>query len=223
MRLSPNLLAGLLAVVLGAGWSIAAAQDHPHTAGVSGLPTGVPLFCASPTVTSASNGPWSNPRTWSTGKVPVANDKVAIAAGHAVTYDAVSDGALDCIEVRGTLAFRTDASTRLHVVTLTVLDGGALEVGRQSNPIAANVTAEIVIADRPFDPQIDPSQAGNGVLAFGKVTMHGAAKTPTFVRFGEEPLAGATTLVLEKAVEGWRPGDTIVVPDTRQLRANESG
>ena len=104
-----------------------------------------------------------------------------------------------------------------------VLEGGALEVGSPAAPIAANVTADIVIADRPFDPAVDPSQAGNGIVALGKVTMHGAPKMPTFIRFGQEPLAGATTLVLEKAVDGWRPGDTVVIPDTRQLRAGESG
>ena len=58
------------------------AQDpHDHTPAVSGLPQGVPYFCAHPSVTSTASGLWSNPRTWSTGTVPHANDKVAIAAG----------------------------------------------------------------------------------------------------------------------------------------------
>ena len=47
--------------------------------------------------------------------------------------------------------------------------------------------------------------------------MHGAIRTPTFVRVAEEPLAGQTALVLESAPEGWAPGDEIVIPDTRQL------
>jgi hypothetical protein len=210
--------------MLGAAFgTVAAAQEHPHTAGVSGLPQGVPLFCANPTITSTSNGAWSNPATWSTGKVPAANDKVAIAAGHAVSYDAASDATLACIDVAGKLTFRTDANTRLNVVTILVLETGALEVGSAAAPVAANVTAEIVIADRPFDAALDPSQAGHGIVAFGAVTMHGAVKNPTFVRFGEEPRAGASTLVLEQPVEGWKAGDTLVIPDTRQLRADESG
>ena len=104
-----------------------------------------------------------------------------------------------------------------------VLEAAALEVGSPTSPIAANVTAEITIADRPFDPDLDPSQAGNGIVALGRVTMHGAPKNPTFVRFGQEPLAGVTNLVFERPVEGWKAGDTLVIPDTRQLSANESG
>jgi G8 domain len=77
-------------------------------------------FCASPTVTSVTTGAWSNPKTWSTSKVPTENDKVAIAAGHTVIYDGKSDATIGCIEVRGTLTFRTDANTRLKVVTIMV-------------------------------------------------------------------------------------------------------
>ena len=225
MRLSTRILHGVLPVVLGSAWNVVttAQQQHAHTPGVSGLPHGVPFFCANPTVTSKSSGAWSDPATWSTGTPPAANDKVTIAAGHAITYDALSDAALACIEVRGTLTFRTDTNTRLNVVTFMVLEEGALEVGSPASPIAANVTAEITIADRPFDPELDPSQAGNGIVAFGKVTMHGAPKSPTFVRFGQEPLAGVNKLVFERPVEGWKAGDTLVIPDTRQLSANESG
>jgi hypothetical protein len=202
----------------------AAGQDaHLHTPGVSGMPQGVPLFCASPTVTSAASGVWSNPATWSTKKIPAANDKVSIGAGHSVTYDAVSDATVDCIEVRGTLTFKTNGNTRLKVVTIMVLPEGALEIGRRSAPVAANVTAEVVIADRSFDPQFDPSQVGHGIVALGRVTMHGVLKTPTFVRLAREPLAGQTTLTLERPVDGWKAGDQLVIPDTRQLRAKEAG
>ena len=124
MRVSTRILPAVLAVVVGAGWSVVTtAQQHDsHTPGVSGLPHGVPFFCANPTVTSKSSGAWSDPATWSTGMPPAANDKVNIAAGHTITYDAVSDAALACIEVRGTLTFRTDKNTTLNVVTLMVLE-----------------------------------------------------------------------------------------------------
>jgi len=225
MRSSTGILHGVLVILLGTvGSTVSAGQEpHPHTPSVSGLPHGVPFFCSNPTVTTKSSGPWSSPATWSTGKVPGANDKVAIAAGHTIAYDAVSDAALACIEVRGKLAFRTDANTRLKVITIMVLEGGSLEVGSPATPIAANVTADITIADRPFDLDLDPSQAGHGIVAFGSVTMHGAAKSPTFVRLKEEPLAGATQIVLEQPVPGWAAGDTLVIPDTRQLRASERG
>jgi hypothetical protein len=224
MRVLRGLGCGVAAIVMIAGVvSQATAQGHAHTPAVSGLPGGVPLFCGIATITSVASGGWSSPRTWSTGKIPSANDRVAIVAGHTVNYDARSDAPIACIGVSGTLAFRTDADTRLSVVTLMVLEGGALRVGTPATPVAATANAEIVIVDKPFDPTLDPSQLGNGIIGLGEVTMHGAAMPATFLRLAREPLAGDTTLTFEHAVEGWRPGDTLVIPDTRQLRRAESG
>ena len=187
------------------------------------MPQGIPMFCAGPTVISRANGAWSNPSNWSTGRVPAANDKVAIGEGHSVVYDARSDVSVDCIEVKGTLAFRTDASTRLKVTTIMVLEGGVLEVGRAETPVARDAVAEIVIADRPFDAERDPAQIGHGIVVLGRVTMHGSVKSPTFVRTAREPLAGQTTLVFDAPVGAWRVGDQLVLPDTRQLRDKEGG
>ena len=53
--------------------------------------------------------------------------------------------------------------------------------------------------------------------------MHGSVKTPTFVRLAKEPMAGNTTLVFAEPISGWKAGDHIVIPDTRQLRSNERG
>ena len=165
------------ALLTACGWGTnLAAQEHLHTPGVSGMPQGVPFFCAPVTTTSVATGPWSSPNTWSTKKVPGANDKVAVNTGHTVTYGVASDIKIDCIEVRGKLAFKTDAKTHLKVVTIMVPQDGALEIGSAAAPIAHDVTAEIVIADQPFNPEIDPAQIGNGIVALGKVTMHGAVK-----------------------------------------------
>ena len=163
----------------------AAQETHLHTPRVSGMPEGVPLVCAQPTVTSIATGDWSNPDTWSTHTVPAANAKVAIAAGHRVTYDLVSDDKIDCIAVNGALTFATAATTRLKVVTLMVLEDGVLEIGSPADPVAPGATAEIVIADQPLNPTLDPSQVGNGIVALGKVTMHGSIKTPTFIRVSQ--------------------------------------
>jgi hypothetical protein len=205
----------LLAVLIAAP---AAAQTHvEHTPATSGVPQGIPLFCATPSVASVASGAWSNPATWSTGRVPAAGDRVRISTRDDVTYDQASDARLDCIEVDGHLAFRTDRDTRLKVANLTVIDGGVLDVGTVDAPVARNVTAAIVIADQKIDGVADPAQIGTGIQGLGKVRMHGATKTPTFIRVAEEPLAGQTAVVVEEAPQGWAAGDEIVVPDTRQL------
>jgi len=202
----------------------AIAQDaHNHTAAVSGVPQGVPYFCENPTVTSIATGPWSDAKTWSTGRLPGVNDKVRIAAGHTVTVNTVSDAKLNCIQVNGTLKFATDSNTRLKTANLTVMEDGSLEIGTADHPVAPNATAEVIIADQPIDKNIDPAQIGTGIEGLGKVTMHGSVKTPTFVRLSKEPAAGDTTLVFDQAVNGWSAGDHLVIPDTRQLRSNERG
>jgi hypothetical protein len=184
---------------------------------------GIPRFCAEPTVTSVASGLWSNAATWSTKKVPAADDMVLIKSGHAITYDAVSDDALKCIDIEGHLGFKTDTTTRLKVGTLDVLAGGMLEVGTEQAPIAPAVRAEIVIADQDLDPLDDVEQFGTGLIGQGVVRMHGAPLQPTFIRLAAEPLKGQSTLTTEAAVNGWHAGDRLVIPDTRQLRATERG
>ena len=139
--------------------SVAWAQDiHNHTLEVHGVPGGVPDFCGQPTVTSVTGGLWSDSATWSTGKVPAAEDRVAISPRHDVVYDMVSDAKLACVEVRGRLRFRADANTRMKTANVMVMDEGYLEVGSAAAPIAPNATAEIIITDQKIDRQLDPSR-----------------------------------------------------------------
>jgi hypothetical protein len=222
LRVGLGLVAATSAIAFGP--IVANGQDaHDHTPPVSGVPQGVPYFCASPSVTSAASGLWSDPRTWSTGKVPRENDKVEVAAGHDVTYNVVSDAKLECLEVDGHLRFDTTSNTRLKVGNLTVMEPGYLDIGTETNPVSPDVVAEIIVADQPIDRVLDPAQIGTGIEALGKITMHGSVKAPTFLRLAREPLAGDATLVFEQPVSGWRPGDRIVIPDTRQLRGNQRG
>lgn len=208
----------------GRGTALAAeADDHPghfHTSHDT-----IPNFAMTPTITSAGSGAWSSPGTWSPSRVPIANDVALIQAGHTVTYDQVSDVGLAAVGVKGMLRFRTDVSTRLKVGTLLVTPTGALEIGTAASPVPPEITAERIIANRPLattspDPHTgirDPKQYGTSLLVLGRITIAGAVKTPTWTRVASEPLAGHTMLALTQAVSGWRVGDRIVLPDTRQL------
>ncbi|MBI3263418.1 MAG: G8 domain-containing protein, partial [Acidobacteria bacterium] len=182
----------------------------------------IPNFAANPTLVSVGSGPWSVASTWSAGRVPVANDVVVISPQSVVTYDVVSDEAIKTVAIRagGQLRFRTDIDTRLRVTNLLVFPDGQLEVGSVAAPVAPNVKAEIIFNDTPLDTVFDPKQYGNGLIALGKVTMHGAAQNETFVRLAVEPRAGDTTLTLSQPVTGWRAGDMLVLPDTRQVDSN---
>jgi hypothetical protein len=177
----------------------------------------IPSFAANPTISSTTTGLWSSPTTWTPPRVPAAGDRVRIT--HTVTYDSTTgDADVIGIDAGGTFRFSTAQATRLRVATLLVLANGTLEVGTSSSPIPASRTAEIIIKDRALDTATDPDQFGTGLLAIdGRVRMHGAAKTPTFVRVAAEPRAGHTVIQLERPVTGWTAGDRLFLPDSRQV------
>ncbi len=179
----------------------------------------VPNFAANPTIRSAADGPWSSPSTWTPARLPAPADVVSVA--HTVTYDSTSgDADVIGIEAQGVLRFSTSQSTRLRVGTLLVLPAGALEVGTAADPVSASVAAEIIIKNSPLNAAIDPDQYGTGLLSIdGTVTFHGAVKAATFIRTASEPRAGQTTILLAQPAGGWRAGDRIVLPDTRQVPA----
>jgi hypothetical protein len=59
----------VFAIAFAAAASALAQETHQHTPGVSGMPQGIPYFCANPTVTSVAGGAWSSAETRSTHKV----------------------------------------------------------------------------------------------------------------------------------------------------------
>lgn len=220
-------MAALSFVFASAAW----AQHHavPAIGPASGIPQGIPSFCADASVTSAKDGAWSDAATWSNGRVPAAGDGVLINAGNIVVYDVTYDVAHDadsvdslkCVDIAGTLRFRTDKNTHLKAGTIVVLEGATLEIGTEAHPISANVEAEVVIANQKLNTSSDPGQFGTGLIGLGTVRIHGAVKQPTFIRLAAEPHAGDSKLTLETNVSGWTAGDKLVLPDTRQLRENE--
>jgi hypothetical protein len=187
--------------LLGRGLALAQVIHTPHDH--------VPNFAATPTIQSVADGGWSVPSTWTPARLPQPGDIVRVA--HTVTYDSITgDVEVIGIDSGGTLRFAINQTTRLRVSTLLVLPNGTLEVGTASGPVAASVTAEIIIKDTPLNPSTDPDQYGTGLLSIdGTVTLHGAIKSPTFVRTASEPRAGQTTLSLGQAVAGWLVGDRV--------------
>jgi PKD repeat protein len=181
----------------------------------------IPDFGARPTIVSVASGNWSNPQTWSLGRLPTTGDIVDIKAGTTVTYDVMSAVSLNTVEVLagGQLHWRPDINTEIVVGNFVVMPGGDLEVGTVAAPIAANVMANIVIANQAINSAMDPSQFGTGLIGLGTVHMAGAAKTP-FVLLAAELHAGSTTLSLSQVPTGWQVGDQLFLPDTQQYYTN---
>ena len=218
MQIARHLIAIVTGVLVFASGAFAQPILLP---GHSGLPNGIPNPCVVSTVTSVQSGPWDQPSTWSGNRVPASGDRVLVSPGTLVQYVTISDEKPFCVAVGGALQFSTTTSTRLRVGTLIVLETGSLEIGTETQPVPAGVTAELFLAGLPFDPSADPEQFWGGLIGIGRVTMHGAVMDPTFVRLLAEPLAGQASLTVSAPLTGWRVGDEVVIPDTRELGATE--
>ena len=182
----------------------------------------IPNFILMDTVNPVIVAPQGNVN-WSTLGAS-ANTNVIIAQGTVVTITDQSAVANHIIVAAGgILRFDPGVSTRLIVTDVVVLNGGTFEMGTALNPVAASVRAELIFADTPIDTNFDPLQYGHGLIGLGTVTMYGAAKPNTFMPLAVEAKAGDTTLTLSAPATGWRVGDRLYFPDSRQLSESQRG
>ena len=161
-----------------------------------------------------ADGAWSDASIWLDGQVPGDGAKVLITEDRTVEYDIVSEARIDWIRVDGTLRFVADADTKLVVDTLVTSAGSLLEVGTEDNPIQAERTAQIVIADNgAIDKEWDRMELSRGVITHGAIRMYGAEKLEHTTLVGDA-LAGDSELVLREEPTGWRVGDQLVLGGT---------
>jgi len=185
-------------------------------------------------IASAQSGPWSAPTTWQGGQVPAAGARVHIREGHAVTYDVRSDAVVRAINVAGTLAFAPDRDTLLNVGLLKIQAGDefseqgfdcemhlvapdpnkprpALLVGTADRPIDAKHTATIRLHHvEGLDKQSCPAI----VCCGGRMELHGAPLSRTWVKLGAGAKIGDAKVTLAEAVTGWKVGDRVIVTGT---------
>ncbi|MEX2186510.1 MAG: G8 domain-containing protein [Pirellulales bacterium] len=224
--IQPKLIGGAGASKAMVGGAQSAASEHgpihasdPTAAFIQLQHDKIPNFVQQPTNSTVSSGDWSDPKIWSAARVPQYGDVVLIAAGTVVDYAAVSTASIKAIGVSpgATLRFSRDVDTRLTVGTLIVFEGGGLQIGQRTKSISAAVKAEVVFDGAWLDTIADPNQYGVGLLGFGEVTINGAPKSRTWLRLSSEPKAGDTYLDFGDKFTGWNAGETIFLPDTRQI------
>lgn len=164
------------------------------------------------------NGPWSDPLTWEDGSVPTEADKVLVQDGAWVLLDVCAQA--DTLIVGGELRVLVKEATCLLVTTITVLPSGELLAGDDISPVTGDF--KITFRDKPIDLTQDAGQYSHGLVVFGAFQACGVKRTP-HLRLAAEVAAGDKTLTLGAPVFGWEPGDSIVLPDTRQLLTTEQG
>jgi len=189
------------------------------------------------TVHSARSGKWSDPATWAEKRLPKSGDLVQVRAGHAVTYDVLSEEAIRMIHVADTLSFSREKSTRLDVGLIKIQAGDtateegfncdghasapaadpkaprpALEIGAPGRPIPANVTATIRLTHFPgTDKETLPAI----IDCAGRWDVHGAPLSRTWLKLGASAKPGDATVTLSEPVTGWKVGDRVIVTGSK--------
>jgi hypothetical protein len=194
-------------------------------------------------VRSSRSGRWSDAATWAGGRTPGPQARIQVRSGHVVTYDMKSDAAVRSIHVAGTLRFDPDRDTRLDVGLIKIQAGDdasesgfdceshaadravqrdqpSLEIGTPFHPISRDHIALIRLT---FIPGLDPVECPAIVCCGGRMDLHGAELTRTWVKLGATAAAASRTVILAEDVAGWRVGDRIIITATHRQTVPDEG
>jgi G8 domain-containing protein len=155
---------------------------------------------------------WSDAATWPDRKVPVAGDKVTIAAGKEVVLD-VSPPALGGLTIDGTLSFANNKD--LELTTEWVMLHGQLEIGSETSPHTRKATITLTdnVKDEDFGGLGGNDRSDRGIMIMGgTLSLHGDRKN-TWTKLANTANAGTTSIQVLDA-SGWRVGDEIVLAST---------
>ena len=165
---------------------------------------------------AVKSGSWSDPKTWSDGRVPGEDAKVLISKGVTVTYDAISEAALKTVAIEGDLKFATNKDTQLKVETILNAASGQLDVGSAAKSVEADKQARIIFTSDTSiasNAKWDPKQLTKGLVSHGTVNIYGADKADQLTLVGDAS-KGASVLKFQEAPQGWKVGDRIVLGGT---------
>jgi hypothetical protein len=194
-------------------------------------------------VTSIKNGDWSNAATWSPQRVPKAGDRVLIAPGTKVRFDARTTPTIRLIQVAGTMDFARDRSTELNVGLLKVQAGThctergfacdftkahtastnaklpTLEIGTLQKPIPAEHTARIRLH---YITGMDTRDAPALVCCSARMEIHGTPLKRTWLKLDANVNPGDIRVSVVNDVPGWRVGDEVIVTASKKIRGMAS-
>lgn len=182
---------------------------------------------AGTTIAAARTGNWSDPTTWSIGRIPGAGDLVVIPAGLTVTYDRFSEVEIAKLTIRGRLRFSRTAGTRLDTGNVIVENGGHLDMGTPADPIPANIEVELRLVTSPGaacggGPMFNEQDVGVWVFPGGRWDIYGWPLRHTWVKLIADAPAGATVLRVGEDVSDWDAGSTVIItPTSRGLAVDE--
>jgi hypothetical protein len=183
-------------------------------------------------VSTLRSGSWSDATIWSGGSIPGSADTVLIKTGHDIVYDMrISKVAGVSVEANAALIFAPTRSATLET-DRNVIVRGRLAMRPESAAvqhllryIGIDEAAIVGGADHDLKHETEVGSAspiqtdvGTWVLGDGQLDLAGTPKT-SWTRLAGGSGAGATSIALEKAPAGWRPGDDLAITPTQSPAA----
>jgi hypothetical protein len=169
-------------------------------------------------ITSVRDGFWSDPTTWSNGRVPGSTDDVVISNN--VTIDHAQVHELDINAATATLAGDLHAFASVIVRSHLVGTQGGIYFHVADDRLFTGNTKP---GPDPALPDFHPEDTGLWVLPGGSINLQGADVTSWLNAVGAGPLQdigkgvsqevafGGGNATLQSAPTGWRPGDTLLL------------
>eukprot|EP01119_Soliformovum_irregulare_P024988 TRINITY_DN911_c0_g1_i4.p1 TRINITY_DN911_c0_g1~~TRINITY_DN911_c0_g1_i4.p1 ORF type:complete len:982 (-),score=247.99 TRINITY_DN911_c0_g1_i4:64-3009(-) len=176
---------------------------------------------------TAKGGPWSNPNSWTSGKVPANQDDVIIPDGATITLDTqTANIVLLHIEDGGALIFdngKGEADTELAITVETFFVAGLLQMGTDQTPLSRPARVVLVNYQAPIARGAEGSvfeilnqPYGKKVLLVyeeGQWIAHAKGRRPVWTRLAASVNRDDTTLTLIENVD-WKVGDQIIITST---------
>ena len=177
----------------------------------AGLVLVIPSTNAAPALHSVGSGAWSDPATWSGGRVPAAGDPATIESGTTVTVTGQTQVAGVTVAAGGRLTFDPNASATL-TSTRNIVVGGTLSMRLASASVVQTIRFTGVNEARIVGGGMDPvdSDVGLWVMGVGQLDLAGTPKTG-WTRAAGSVAAGAAEVPLQSAPTGWQAGDDVSI------------
>mmetsp|Transcript_8382 Transcript_8382/g.16636 ORF Transcript_8382/g.16636 Transcript_8382/m.16636 type:complete len:1637 (+) Transcript_8382:5150-10060(+) len=153
---------------------------------------------------------WSDPGSWSSGKVPVDGETVTIPPEWDMLLD-TNTAILGHLEVNGKITFSSTQSVTLNSNTIFIRRG-VISSGTAEVPTPASISHQIILHGTfksksfAFDPYIEV--VNKALIVTGQLNLYGA-KRDGWKRLVQNVKPGENYIFVEKG--GWRVGDEIVI------------
>ena len=168
---------------------------------------------------------WSDPTSWSLGRLPVEGEDVIIEGTWNMVLDIPETPLLRSLEINGRLTVNNSEDEYVLKSYLIWVRSGELIVGTEDEPFMGNVTFELYGDRSSLDVYFheDMFEAGNKVIAnTGKLRMYGKNVGTKWTRLAETAPAGQSYIILTDDPTDWAVNDELgIAPSARNYEERD--